>query len=109
MKCVLSIMLLAGLVGCASHPVEKKAPLARTYSEPAYSYPASALVFDLPTTKNLPPMDLSRDGRYPMAFAGFQQSTTTYTYTQTNDRQSSDYLDSYDRWTYSESVGTSSR
>jgi hypothetical protein len=44
-----------------------------------------------------------------MAFNGFQQATNTFTYTWTYDHQSTDFLDSYDRFSSTLQVGTSVR
>jgi hypothetical protein len=111
--CTLSLLLLT--VGCAStrpQPTASTTTLpatTRTYTQPGASYPASALVFDPPASRYLPPLDLSRNARQPMAFNGFQQATNTFTYTWTYDYQSTDFPDSYNRYSSTLQVGTSVR
>jgi hypothetical protein len=103
----LPILILSTLIGCAARPAASTAltpvPMA------GYSYPASALCFTPPVAYALPPLDLSRDDRSPAAYAGFQQSTTSYTYTRIDDHQSTDFLNSYDRQTFIEQIGTTVR
>lgn len=109
-------VLLVTMVGCCSHchtaePATHPSETAqRLYVPPAPTYStASALVFDPPASRYLPPLDLSRDGRTPAAFAGFQQASNTFTYTFTDDHQSTYFRDSYDRHTFSVQVGSSVR
>jgi hypothetical protein len=111
---LLPVVLVTMIVGCATRPQPTiTASTTQTYVEPAaprdYATTASALVFDPPTSRYLPPLDLSRDGRYPAAFAGYQQATDTFTYSWTYDRQSTDFRDSYDRNTFTVQVGSSVR
>lgn len=47
---------------------------------------ASALVFDPPIVADQPRLDLSRSGRWPEAFWGFESGTTTYFYLRVDDR-----------------------
>ncbi|HZZ41393.1 MAG TPA: hypothetical protein VFE58_00515 [Tepidisphaeraceae bacterium] len=107
MQRIITILLLSTLIGCASqHPASTAQTPALT---PTYAYPASALVFDPPIAYNVPALDLSRNDRGPSAFAGFQQSTTSLTYTFTDDHQSTDFHNSYDRYSYISQIGTSVR
>jgi len=46
---------------------------------------ASALAFDPPVLAGTPRLDLSRDGRGPSAFEGFDEGSTTYYFLQTSD------------------------
>jgi hypothetical protein len=105
----LPLILLSTLIGCSSNRPQPVPVADHTYDEPAYSYPASALVFDPPIAAGLPPIDLSREPREVMAFAGFQQASTTFSFVRTDDRQSTGYRDSYDRRTISIQMGSSTR
>lgn len=40
--------------------------------------PASALVFDLPVARGLPPLNLDRASREPTAFVGFEEPSVEY-------------------------------
>jgi hypothetical protein len=70
------MMIVAmALGGCASQTANVAAsPQARVYS-PAI---ATCLAFDPPVIAGTPRLDLSRDGRGPGAFDGFQDGSTTY-------------------------------
>jgi hypothetical protein len=71
-----------GLAGCASQPSGvAPAQQARSYSPAS----AAALAFDPPVLAGTPRLDLSRDGRGPAAFAGFNDATTTYYFLESND------------------------
>ncbi|MGA2442234.1 MAG: hypothetical protein ABSH08_14875 [Tepidisphaeraceae bacterium] len=76
------VIVAMALVGCASQP-SGVAPVqqGRSYSPAS----AAALAFDPPVLAGMPRLDLSRDGRGPAAFAGFDDATTTYYSLQTND------------------------
>src|SRR5215469_7811078 len=66
------------LTGCAfeQEPESVAPPQQVTVSyTPANS---TALTFDPPVLAGTPRLDLSREGRGPAAFAGFNQSTTEY-------------------------------
>ena len=101
------LLLAAFATGCASSKPEPEATY--TYPGEPFSFPASALVFDPPVAADLPPLDLSREPRQAMAFGGFEQSAETYSYVRTDDRQSTAYLDSYDRRTISIQLRSSNR
>ncbi len=79
-------LLAITVAGCASQPqsvVPVQQPIP-TYSEAN----ASALAFDPPVLAGTPRLDLSRDGREPTAFEGFDQGATTYYYLQSYDLNS---------------------
>jgi hypothetical protein len=81
LRSTISVLVLA-LAGCASQqtnvaPVQQ----VRTYSDTA----ATALAFDPPVLAGMPRLDLSRDGREPSAFEGFDEGRTTYYYLQSDD------------------------
>jgi hypothetical protein len=76
-------LLAITVAGCASQP-QSVVPVQQPI--PAYSEAdASALAFDPPVLAGTPRLDLSRDGREPTAFEGFDQGSTTYYYLQTYD------------------------
>jgi hypothetical protein len=110
---LLPAVLLVTLVGCAASSSRPRsvASTTQTSVEPHHDYAttASALVFDPPASRYLPPLDLSRDGRAPAAFAGFQQASNTVTFSWTDDHQSTDFFDSYDRHTLTVQIGSSVR
>jgi hypothetical protein len=70
---------------------------------------SAALVFDPPIAMNQPPLDLSRSTRGEAAFAGFEETTTTYFDVRTDDRQTTDLTDQFVREGYSEQVGSTRR
>jgi hypothetical protein len=79
-------LLAITVAGCASQPqsvVPVQQPMA-VYSEAD----ASALAFDPPVLAGTPRLDLSRDGREPTAFEGFDEGSTTYYYLRTYDLSS---------------------
>lgn len=75
-------------------------------SRPVSTVASSALVFDPPLTLSEPRLDLSRQLRGEAAFAGFEDSTVTYFYVRTDDRQTNDFTDRYAREGYSAKVGS---
>jgi len=77
----LSILVIS-LAGCAMQPASV-APVqqVRTYTDVT----ATALAFDPPVLAGYPEVDLSRDGRGPAAFDGFQEGSTTYYYLRSDD------------------------
>jgi len=86
---------------------------------PYASGPAAALAFDPPILAGENRLDLSRDGRDTAAFAGYQDTTTTFYFLSVNDnfndfngrggRGSGGTRDDYSRDASSQSYGTSSR
>ena len=107
----LSIIILASvlLTGCAAHQeaVSTDQQLdQRTYAPGA----AAALAFDPPVLAGSPRVDLSRDDRQPAAFAGYQDTTTTFYFVNWDDKQDANPQDArMDREVTSQSVGTSYR
>jgi hypothetical protein len=104
----IAAVLLLGIVGCAGSSNGPKTtakqpinPEERTYTQHA----ASALAFTPPIAANLPPIDLTRDGRAPEAFWGFEQGYTTTYDLYIDDRQSSGSHDRYLREATSDKVG----
>ena len=92
------------MAGCASKTVVVNEPLPRTNTNTVL-VSSAALVFDPPVTLSEPRLNLSRDTRGAAAFAGFEDSTVTYFYVRTDDRQTTDNTDRFQRDGYSAKVG----
>ena len=90
----LLLALLAG--GCAS----------REPGTPPNVRAASSLVFDTPIAMAEPPIDLSRDTRGNAALYGFEDTSTTAYYIHTENRETTDFTDRYERRSYVDKVGT---
>lgn len=108
MRLVPVIFVALMLAGCASHQpgVSPDQPLTAAYTNGG----AGALAFDPPVLAGVPRLDLSRDDRGPAAYAGYQDSTTTFYYLRMDDRQTDHHGRSrYDREAISETYGTSYR
>ncbi len=104
-----SVWIIVGaslLAGCATHPVQPDTAQTVPVGPKASS---AALAFDPPLTLNERPLDLSRSGRGEAAFAGFEDTTTTYFNIWTDDRRTTDFTNSYVREGYIEKVGSISR
>lgn len=98
-------VILSGILitGCAAH---KPAAMPQAnITAPAPLVASAALVFDPPIIQQEPRLDLSRSTRGPAAFAGFEDTTTTYFYVRTDDRQTTDFTDRFEREGYSSKVG----
>src|SRR4051812_43445193 len=111
---ILSFPLLAAL-GCCCHHEDKQAkpttqplppPVVDRYYEPSH---ATALAFAPPIAAAEPPLDLSRAGRQPGAFVGYEDLEQTYMYIRTDDRFSADGTDRYERRAIIEKIGTATR
>ena len=114
-----TIALLAlSLAGCATQP-PSVAPVQQVHTY-VDSY-ATALVFDPPVLAGIERLDLSRDGRGPSAFEGFDQGTTTYYFLRSddwysdfagsmgNERNRGSNPDNYSRQAISETYGITYR
>jgi hypothetical protein len=91
---ILSIIIASlALMGCAAQqpPVSAKEQLQQSTYAPS---PAAALAFDPPVLAGQPQMDLSRDDRQPAAFAGYQDTVTTFSDTHTDDLLGDSPIDS---------------
>jgi hypothetical protein len=101
-----AVLLLSCLVaGCASTSPHAPAPSASavTQYEPAA---ASALAFDSPVAAAYPLPGLARGPREPSAFIGYQDTVTEFFVIGFEDHQSTgDWLDGYDRYSYTEKSG----
>jgi hypothetical protein len=102
---------LTVVAGCASKPAHPAAT-----AQPAHIYDdavAAALVYDPPVIANSPRIEISRQGRAPEAFAGFEDITTTFYYLRVDDRQltngGSHNNDRFERQAITERVGVSYR
>ena len=104
--------------GCASKPAQwvavTNAPLAAAPVAPLYDDAvAAALVYDPPVVVNSPRIEISRDGRAPSAYAGFEELTTTFYYLRMDDHQQSLggrwNNDHFERQAITERVGVSYR
>ena len=75
-------LLAITLGGCAS----QTASVVPVQQSGIYSpSTASALAFDPPVLAGTPQLDLSRDGREPTAFEGFDEGATTYYFLRSDD------------------------
>jgi hypothetical protein len=103
---ILIALALAFLMlgGCAAQPAGHGHPVAY---QPAS---AGALAFDPPVLAGSPRMDLSRDGREPSAFAGYADSSTTFTSVAVRNVQGNgDGGNGYVRDAESQTIGVSYR
>jgi len=102
----IAAVLLLGIVGCAGTHSTTASSQSTTVQDREYTdTQATALAFTPPISANLPAMDLSRDGRAPEAFFGFEQGFTTYYDLHIDDRQSNGNHDRYLREATSDKVG----
>jgi hypothetical protein len=99
------LLICAGLTGCAAS--QPALPAITTNAPPNYG--AAALVFDVPITMDEAPLNLSRSNHGQAAFAGFDDSSTSYYDIVTDNRQASDGTDQYIREAVSERVGSTHR
>jgi hypothetical protein len=115
MRCLALILAGMMLTGCASRA--KTSARAEGGAEPqlaGYRYEesnASALAFDPPVVTNAMTPNLSREGREPTAYVGFDEVITTHFYLRHDDRQVIQGWgpDRYERRAISERFGVSYR
>ena len=115
MRCLALILAGMLLTGCASRA--KTSARAEDRAEPelaGYRYEesnASALAFDPPVVANAVTPNLSREGREPTAYVGFDEVITTHFYLRHDDRQVIQGWgpDRYERRAISERFGVSYR
>jgi hypothetical protein len=106
----LLILAAALLTGCAANYPQQPTADAELASHHYEASTASALAFDAPIAAAYPLPGLERDAREPGAFIGYEDSAVEFFSIGTIDNQSNDpYLDTYNRWSYTEKVGTRSR
>jgi len=79
------IIVILGLGGCASQPMQPAnvSPLQQPHAYAPSNGPA--LAFDPPVLVGVDRIDLSRDDRQASAFAGFQDTQTTYYFLRSDD------------------------
>lgn len=82
------ILLAVGFTGCASKPPAVPASVAQG-SESVYDRAsvAGALLYDPPLVASAPRIEISRAGRAPEAYAGYEELITTYYHLYQDDRQ----------------------
>jgi hypothetical protein len=106
------------LTGCNAPPVQEHTSSAHTPAlfqradgDPAQVATASALAFDPPLIANEPAIDLSREGRQPVAVLGYEDTVTTFSYTRSDDWFGFDLNNGlhFQRRAVSERVGVSYR
>ena len=105
------------LTGCNARPKQESASarvpalFARADDERAQVATASALAFDPPLIANEQPVDLSREGRQPVAVLGYEDTVTTFSYTRSDDWFGFDLNNGlhFQRRAVSERVGVSYR
>ena len=71
--------------------------------------PALALACDPPITQGQPALYLDRDPRQPAAFAGYDQSTVTYSYLRVDDFYNPDKSGNYNRDSVTERLNVNTR
>ena len=90
MRCLALILAGMLLTGCAGRVKPSQHVEAAEVERENYWYEArtaSALAFDPPVVASAVTPDLSRDGRGPSAYVGFDQVITTHFYLRNDDRQ----------------------
>jgi hypothetical protein len=106
-----SILLAITTAGCASKQTQPTSAAAapHIYDDAV----AAALVYDPPVVADSPRLEISREGRAPTAYAGFEDITTTFYYLRVDDRQQSYgsgwHNDRFERQAITERVGVSYR
>jgi hypothetical protein len=71
--------------------------------------PALALACEAPITQGQPALYLDRDPRRPGAFAGYDQSTVTYSYLRVDDFYNPDKSGNYNRDSVTERLNVNTR
>lgn len=95
------------LTGCAVNRPEANSSDADLGPHQYVDAAASALAFDAPVAAAYPLPGLDRSDREPGAFLGYDESSTEYYSIGMIDNQSNDLdCDYYNRWSYTERVGT---
>ena len=113
MRWGVSIIILAALSGgCAVQPAPRQPVADLKPIPPAKPIAAASLAFDPPVIIGQPPIQMSREGRSPDAFVGYETTTITSYYIRSDDRQldfGDHRQDLYDRRAISTKVGVSYR
>ena len=108
---MISLALATTGVGCATKPEPSKPAGAKTLpSRIEYAdHSAASLAFTPAVAIGEPPVVLAREGRQPSVFIGFDEISATAFYIRTDDRQSDDMSDRYQRRSVIEKVGVTYR
>jgi hypothetical protein len=115
MRCLALIVAGMLLTGCASRAKTSQRVVDRPEAELAsYRYEptsAAALAFDPTVVASAVTPNLSRDGREPSAYVGYDEVITTYFYLRNDDRQiiRGEGAGRYERRAISERFGVSYR
>lgn len=115
MRCLALIVAGMLLTGCAARaktsPRADREPEVELVGYRYYESSASALAFDPPIVAGAVTPNLSRAGREPSAYVGFDSIITTHFYLRTDDRQIIYGEDAgrYERRAVSERFGVSYR
>lgn len=108
---MISLALATTGVGCASKSEQatpsgtQRLPSRIEYVE----HSAAALAFTPAVAIGEPPVVLAREGREPSVFIGFDEISATAFYIRTDDRQSDQISDRYQRRAVIEKVGVTYR
>jgi len=100
--------LAFGVAGCATQPAPQAAAPAQLQPTSYRPVAAAALAFDPPMTRDQPLPDMSRDGRSPSAFMGYEESVTTVSSVYQRDEIRADHGD-FDRRAYTGRTSVTSR
>src|SRR5450432_556573 len=115
------MLLLGGffLTGCAAQPstrnsnVSLEQHVSSIYTPSVASsydgWGGAALAFDPPVLAGTPRLDLSRDDRQAAAFAGFEDSRTTFYHLHVENKQGDIDRDGYEHKSVSETFGVNYR
>jgi hypothetical protein len=105
-----SILVTLVLVGCTSRHSSLPTSAQKLHEDDGAI--TASLVFDPPVVASEPPLTISRQGRAPAAYAGFEEIISTYYYLRVDDRQL-DYNgrshDRFERRAVTERVGVTHR
>ena len=108
---MISLALAMTGVGCASKPTPTRSaganglPSRNEYAENS----SAALAFTPAVAIGEPPVVLAREAREPSVFIGFDEISATAFYIRTDDRQSDQMSDRYQRRSVIEKVGVTYR
>lgn len=80
------LLSIALTTGCAARQQRPPADTGFTYAETA----APVLAFRPPVAIGEVELELPREGRQPVAFGGYQETSISYSYTRLDDRQTFD-------------------
>ncbi|HEY0007761.1 MAG TPA: hypothetical protein VGB55_03470 [Tepidisphaeraceae bacterium] len=84
------LLIAIGLTGCDTTPKTGNPAVEASVRPPLLPVTASALVFDPPVAYAQPMPDLSRGGRSPGAFVGYEQAISESFHLYQRDQQSGD-------------------